>query len=92
MNRDEIAALVALQRSLGWKILVREFQIRHEALVRLMLNRDTPLEEVRQGREFMAGVQDVLAWPARQIEMFQPAEEPMRPAVMVMQTPEEGNG
>ena len=83
---------MALQRSLGWKLLVREFQIRQESLIRLVLNRDTPLEDVRQQREFMAGVQDVLAWPARQIEMFQPAEEPMRPAVMVMQTPEEGHG
>jgi hypothetical protein len=72
--------------------LVREYQIRREALVDLMLNRDTPLEDVRREREFMAGVTDVLGWPRRQIEMFQPVEEPMRASMMAASTQEEGHG
>lgn len=82
---------MALQRSLGWRMLVREFQMRRESLIELMLNPETPLEEVRAYREQVAGAMDLLGWPKRQVEMSQPVGQPMR-AGLASAIVEEGNG
>lgn len=78
MNRDEVAALVALQRSLGWRLVVREYQRLHEDGIRLVMNPDTPHDLVDKTRQFMAGVTDVLGWPKRVIDMHAPVEEAVR--------------
>lgn len=91
MNQDELAALQALQRTLGWKMLVREFQMRRESLIELMLNPDTSLEEVRKFREQVAGAMDLLNWPRRQVETHGFQSEPLRAGAMTAST-EESDG
>lgn len=65
MNRDELAAVQALTRSLGWKLLQREFGMQRDAIVESVMNPGTPLEEAQRRRQEQAGVDDVLGWPAR---------------------------
>lgn len=91
MNQDEVAALQSLQRTLGWKMLVREFQMRRESLIELMLNPDTSLEDVRRFREQVQGAMELLNWPKRQVDMAQPAQEVMR-AGFSMTSTEESDG
>lgn len=78
MNNDEVAALAALQRNLGWKILVREFQNRRTTTVDLLMNPDTSLEEVERGRLIARGIAEVLAWPKQTIDMYAPVDQMIR--------------
>lgn len=72
---------MALQRSLGWKIVQREFADRWQSAIGLAMNPDTPLEETQRIRQTQAGINEVLNFPKRQIDMHAPVEEVVRAGV-----------
>jgi predicted solute-binding protein len=70
VNVDEIAALQALIRSLGWKIVQRELGREREQRVRSIMSRSTSAADRHEEALYQAGMDEALGWPARMIDRY----------------------